>query len=111
MTDLSAYKSLYSKTAKENLQALKDGIAVLSDQPTNKEAIEQAHRNAHTLKSKSILMGQQEIGDFAKVIEDALSDVIHKKSTPSQEMLETLTNQAMQIEEILKQVQDDKKEI
>ncbi len=104
MTDLFAFKNLYAKTAKENMQALKNGLVVLRGQSDNKEAIEQMYRNAHTLKSKSFLMGQQEIGDLAKVIEDALYNVKNKKSTLSQEMLETLTNKALQIEKLLTQI-------
>lgn len=101
--DLSSFKSLYLQTAKENLQAIKSGLETGD--------IEAAYRNAHTLKSKSLVMGYQQIGDLAKSIEDALYDVKNKKTTLSQEALKTLINQAIQIGEILNQVQNDKEKI
>lgn len=64
MTDLSSFNTLYIQTAKENVQNLKSGL--------ENGDLELAHRSAHTLKSKSILMGYSEIGNLAKIIEDSL---------------------------------------
>lgn len=107
MTDLSDFKDLYLQTAKENITLIKNGLVSLSQNQNITEAIEQTHRNAHTLKSKSLMMGHVEISNLAKSIEDALYDVKNKKNTLSEEVLQTLTNQAMQIEEMLKQIQHD----
>lgn len=93
MDDLAGYKALYISTAKTNVQLIKSGLV--------SGEIEVAYRNAHTLKSKSYLMGEKEIGDLAKLIEDALSDVKNKNISLSKEMLTNLIDKARQIEEKL----------
>lgn len=90
---LSSFQLLYLQTAKENVQTLKGGL--------ERGDIEVAYRNAHTLKSKSLIMGYQEIGNLAKAIEDTLYDVKNKTILLSRETLTTLANQAMQIEILL----------
>ncbi|QQG40535.1 MAG: Hpt domain-containing protein [Candidatus Levyibacteriota bacterium] len=96
VTDLSSFQSLYLQTAKENAQALKDGL--------EKGDIEIAYRNAHTLKSKSFVMGYQEIGNLAKVIEDTLYNIKNNKAVLSQETLKILTDQTTRIETLLFQI-------
>ncbi len=91
MTNLSSFTALYVQTAKENVQAIKSGL--------EKGEIEVAYRNAHTLKSKSYLMGEKEIGDLAKTIEDTLYNIKNKTSSLSQEVLANLIDKVKQIEE------------
>ncbi len=104
MTDLSSFKDLYIKTAKENLQALKNGLFLLEQNGNDEKAIEEVFRNAHTLKSKSLLMGFDKISDLAKSIEDKLYEARNKKTSPTKDVLETITNKALQIEKLLAQI-------
>lgn len=104
MDDLSSYKTLYISTAKTNIEAIKNGLRVLAEDMSNEQAIEEVFRNAHTLKSKSLIMEHTEISNLAKSIEDSFSAVVNKKNTLSEEVLQALTNQAMQIETLLSKI-------
>ena len=101
MTDLSDFKDLYVKTAKENTQVLKEGLAALSKEPHNAEALDQMYRSAHTLKSKSLLMGYTNIGITAKIIEDILYEVKEGKKSISNDLLETFGSTIANLEKEL----------
>lgn len=104
VNDLSSFKTLYLQTAKENLQTLKKGLEKLTSNANDDIAIEEAHRSAHTLKSKSLVMGYQEIGNLAKAIEDVLYSVKNKTNALSQDSIGVLLQQTKQIEQLLLQV-------
>lgn len=101
MEDLSKYQALYTITAKENMEKIKNGLAALAKDQTDSVALEDVFRYAHTLKSKSLMMGHQDISGLAKSIEDALSDLINKNNVLSLELLNRLINQSAQIEKLL----------
>lgn len=101
MDDLSAYKTLYIATAKENMEKIKNGLAVLAKDQTDNVATEEVFRHAHTLKTKSLMMGYQDISDLAKSIEDALFGVINKNNVLTLELLNRLINISAQIKKSL----------
>lgn len=107
MTDLATFKTLYIQTAKENIQKVKNGLNVLAQNSTDEKAIEEVFRNSHTLKSKSYVMGQKQIGDLAKSIEDTFYQVKNKTIVLSQEMIATITSQATQTETLLSEIKVD----
>lgn len=74
--DLAAFKDLYVSTALENIASFEEAINRLVNNEKDVLALEQAHRNIHTLKSKSILMGFQSTGAMSKAIEDRLNAAI-----------------------------------
>ncbi len=90
------------QTAKENLHVLLAALQKLPNNITDKIALEEAHRSAHTLKSKSLVMGYQDIGNLARSVEDTMYDVINQKTSLSQDTLQSLRVIAKQIEEKLK---------
>ena len=67
--NLSEFKTLYLSTAKEYLQAIRNGLEVLRTDPSNTEEIEIVHRSAHSLKSQSLVMGYETTGKLAHAIE------------------------------------------
>lgn len=95
MEDLAPFKALYIQTAKENVRIIKDSLGVLAQNKADEKAIEEVFRNFHTLKSKSYMMGQQQIGDLAKSIEDAFYQVKNKTTVLSDAVL-TEANSAIQ---------------
>lgn len=104
MDDLSSYKTLYISTAKTNIGVIKNALVVLVGDMSNEQAIEEVFRNAHTLKSKSLMMGHVEISNLAKSIEDLFSAVVNKKTTLSESSLEMITKQAAEVEKLLLQI-------
>lgn len=88
MDDLASFKTLYIQTAKENVRITKDGLGVLAKNKTDEKAIEEVFRNTHTLKSKSYMMGHQQIGDLAKSIEDEFYQIKNKTIVLSDAVLQ-----------------------
>ncbi len=101
MDNLSEFKELYLKTAKENILAIKAGLQKLDLTPVDQTAIEEVYRSSHTLKSKSTVMGKTAISDLAKSIEDAFYNVQNKTSQVTTELLQTSHNTLKQIEQTL----------
>ncbi len=89
MTGLASFKTLYITTAKENAQSIKNGL--------ENGDVELAYRSAHTLKSKSMLMGYTEIGNLAKIIEDTL----YQKNVIAEEEKALLLEKNVQIEMLI----------
>lgn len=98
MDDLSSYKTLYLSTAKTNIESIQRGLDALLQNLTDEVAVEEVFRNAHTLKSKSYLMGEKEIGDLAKTIEDTFYAVKNKTSSLSKDLVTSSKDQVSQIE-------------
>lgn len=69
MTDLSEYKELYIKTSSDLLQQLNQDLKTLQVNFSDESAIERLHRNAHSLKSQSLVMGYQSTGMMCKELE------------------------------------------
>ena len=67
--DLSHYKELYLKTSYEQLEKLHEGIDALSANTASLSGRDAVYLNAHTLVSKSMLMGYRDIGFVAQQIE------------------------------------------
>lgn len=101
MPDLPAFKDLYLKTSRENIQVLKTSLKELFLQSGNTTAIDEIHRNAHTLKSKSLLMGYTDIAALAKSIEDTFYEIKNGKTTVSQELLANLSNTVIGLDKAL----------
>lgn len=104
MNDLSSFQNLYKETAKQNVQSLSSALQKLLGQLSDPEALELAHRSAHTLKSKSLVMGHLEIGNLAKEIEDTLYEVKNNRYALSQDKIQMLISSTKQIEVLILQL-------
>jgi two-component system chemotaxis sensor kinase CheA len=69
MNDLSEYSELYIRTAFELLKQLQDDLPVFIRNQLDSSLIEKLHRNAHSLKSQSLVMGFENTGLLCKELE------------------------------------------
>jgi chemotaxis protein histidine kinase CheA len=67
--DLSSYKSLYIKTAREYLEKLDANLASLKKNSGDLVVITQTHLNIHSLGSQSYAMGYNSTGALCQIIE------------------------------------------
>lgn len=67
--DLSSYKDLYLKTAREYISEFKSNLNLLNMDPTNKELIYEVFRLSHSLKSQNYFMGFTKTADLFHVVE------------------------------------------
>src|ERR1043166_737461 len=75
MDDMTQYLELYIQTSKEYIQTLNASLLVLEKNATDKKAIEEIFRNAHSLKSQSAAMGFEQTGYLCHVIEDVFYEI------------------------------------
>lgn len=68
--DLAKYKSLYLKTAGDNLLKLRDNLELLKTDPENKKAAFEMFRLFHSLKSQNFFMGFEKTARLCKIFED-----------------------------------------
>ena len=105
MDDLSQYRELYIQTSKEYIQKLNDSLLKLETDTTDKGAIEEIFRSAHSLKSQSATMGYLNTGYLCHVIEDVFFEIKNNRLVLSPELadhvfkaLDGLTSSLQRIE-------------
>jgi two-component system chemotaxis sensor kinase CheA len=70
--DLQAYKELYLTQARECLATLREHLDQLEQNPSDKRALREAHRAAHTLKGMSSTMHYHDLTALARSMEAPL---------------------------------------
>ena len=58
--------------ARDNVEAINLGLAVLEKEPANSEVLQEVYRNAHSLKGSAMTMGFERMGKLAHHMEDVL---------------------------------------
>ncbi len=85
--DLSSFKPLYIKTAREYLLQMKKGLESLTEGNRNPEIVSQIHIAAHSLNSQSQIMGYTQIAGVCSAVEHVfktLKDAPSKTIAPDQ---------------------------
>ncbi len=68
-TDLSSFKPLYLKTAREHIQTLKDVFLQLKTLPTDFGLLEKAYIASHSLRGESMAIGFMSTGSLCLILE------------------------------------------
>ncbi len=71
--DVSVYKGLYMREARSSLTTLRQDLGLLQDDSSNRVALRQAHRAAHTLKGMSATMRYEELTNLGRALETPLA--------------------------------------
>lgn len=71
--DVSVYKGLYMRESRSSLAALRQNLARLQDEPSDRAALRQAHRAAHTLKGMSATMHYEALTNLGYALEEPLA--------------------------------------
>ncbi len=72
------------------IQILEQNILVLENNPSNRDAVDEIFRAAHTLKGASATVQMNELAEFTHVLEDVLDDIRSDVITISSEVVDTL---------------------
>lgn len=73
--DLSSFKGLYLKTARDYIVSMKDNVDRLKANHQDQQAITDMHIIAHSLKSQSLVMGYSKMGKGSEQIEKIFSAI------------------------------------
>ncbi len=75
INDTSKFKGLYVKTARKNIKAAQKYLLKLQKDPTNKKAIGEVFRLAHSVKGEAAAMGYKKDSSASRRIEYLFRDI------------------------------------
>lgn len=96
--DLSAYKNLYLESSRDYLEMMKKNLATLNSDPTNKKAMYELFRGAHSLKSQNYAMGYKNTADLCKTLEDFFQKIYEGNSEYFSSLSQSISTVLLQIE-------------
>lgn len=106
-TNLSDYKNLYMQTAKEYIGNMFESIKKLTDNPKDKDAINNLHIASHSLKSQSQVMGFTDIANICLNIEKMSDDALESITQLNNQIVANIKKSVEELKGILHSVQDD----
>lgn len=77
-TDLSDYKNLYIETTRKTIDNLLVNYGKLANNLQDKEAISGIHIDSHSLKSRSQVMGHNDMANICLNIEKISDDILKR---------------------------------
>ena len=82
-------KDFFSE-AEQQVEQLESNILVIEQDPSNKEAIDEIFRAAHTLKGGSATVEMSELSGFTHAVEDLLDAIRSNKVTVTEDTIDLL---------------------
>ncbi len=82
-------KDFFSE-AEQQVETLESNILVIENDPSNREAVDEIFRAAHTLKGGSATVEMTELSGFTHVVEDLLDEVRSDKVSITEEVVDVL---------------------
>jgi len=105
--DLQEYKELYLQTSAKLLVEIRSDLAAYREDPT---VITTLHRNAHSLKSQSLVMGYTQIGLASKILESSFKHVKEGNLTLTHDLQKLIENTLTTIQRSLADTSGDSSE-
>ena len=94
LSDDSELLEVFNEEAQSILQSIKRNLAVLSARPTDREALWEVKRNAHTFKGAAGVVGLRKLSDLAHRVEDLLERLSEKNADLNVHIVGLLLNAA-----------------
>ncbi len=88
--DLSAYRTLYLQTAREQLSIIRKGLLMVRLNPNDVESLKNIHISAHSIKGQSLAMGYQKTALCCRLIEYIFRDALEKKLQFTSELVSAI---------------------
>ena len=108
--DLSSYKPLYLQTARNYIRDIRDAVGMLQQQNTDKDAIKKIYISAHSLKSQSILMGYNQVGNLCMKIELYFKPLKEQGGSVPQPVIEVLQKIVTEFTATMDTIESENKE-
>ena len=94
LSDDSELLEVFNEEAQSILQSIKQNLEVLSAQPTDREALWEIKRSAHTFKGAAGVVGLRKLSDLAHRVEDLLEKLSEKNADLNVHLVGLLVNAA-----------------
>lgn len=109
--DLIQYKDLYIQTAKNLLNEIKVDINSLEINNSDIKIVDKLHRNFHSLKSQSLVMGFNSLGIVNKHLEHVFLTFKEKKLSINKELIATIYKIVQNMERSLTHIEESNQEL
>lgn len=109
--DLSQFRQLYNQTALEYVKKLEENLAVLREDPANKESMNEMFISSHSLKSQSLLMGHTSLAEASLALEASFRALRDGIEPLSPEVINAVTTVVHAIKASLANIAQTGKEI
>jgi len=109
--DLATYKNLYLKTARQHINDLKNNIAVLNLNSTDKKVIYEVFRLFHSFKSQNYFMGFQKTAHLCKVFEKFFQEINEGKKIYNPGMSNIIFDGIRKLENSLNAIDENNTEV
>jgi len=109
--DLSSFKGLYLKTAREYIDKLKLNVEILLTQSDNMDAINTIYISAHSLGSQSTLTNYKNMESVCGVIEHIFLKVKEGNLKISEDLLTVLKDSIIGLTNCVDSIDKENKEI
>ena len=103
------YIALYIKTGKEYIDSMIEAIDVLLKNPVDKKQMEHLYIGAHNIKSQSLVMGFENLGNLSHEIEKIVKKHVEDSSPLSQNQLNVLRKIIDKIESVISNAEFESK--
>ena len=87
--------------AEQQVENLESNILVIENDPTNREAIDEIFRAAHTLKGGSATVEMTELSHFTHAVEDVLDEIRSDRVKVTETVVDVLLTSIDTIKEML----------
>lgn len=109
-TDLAQYRELYLKTSRDLLTEMQTQLTRLTNDQEDAEAIAIFHRTAHSLKSQSLVMGYEQIGNVSRQLEALFLLFKEKELSLNQTYIDMVTTIISHIEHAILDIEKSEHE-
>lgn len=108
--NISDYKNIYLETAKEYADSLSKSCGKLADNPSDKDALTEAHISSHSLRSQSQVMNYNNMSELSWAIEKIARAALEGKYVISTKIIPILKEAAMEVNLLLSDIEKNNKE-
>jgi two-component system chemotaxis sensor kinase CheA len=109
--DQLKYKTLYLQTAREYVKILQENLAKLNSGNETADLIDSLHRDSHSLKGQSVMMGYHAIGALALLMENIFRTKKENNLVLTPEIINQLIQSVSEIAVCLDEIEKVNKEI
>lgn len=109
--DISSYKKLYLRTAKQYTDALSKNYIKISQNSLDKAALKNMYISAHSLKSQSQAIGYVKIAETSSMIEKTIKNILAKNIKITDDLMVVIKDAIKSVGSSLRNIEIENKEL
>lgn len=106
--DFGKYKNMFLTESREHLQSFQQKMNELKDKPADRDALQEAHRNAHSIKGMAASMGYESIAGAGKSAEEIIKRFMEKNESMTKPVLALVDKASSIMDTMLRDIEEEK---